>query len=401
MEELELMLQNGIIDATTYQKLKQRLTSAELEQGRKQNESAVKDVEKYVSKERSSGLGDVSVGGSTTGNIYMDQDELDTYTSRGIAPTAGVDYRNIRAERQTWQDQLANGVTKAVGKTATGVAGGLAGLPTLAVVGLGQLTDALTPMDNFQWRDIYDNAFQRSLDAANESMDKALPNYVSNAQRENSALASMGTMNFWANDFLGGMSFVASALLTEYLSAGMATPLALTRASKFMKAASTAEDMAVINRYADKFKNYVTADQMLKVGRQIVTGAGYEAGVEARHFIDQAKDEFIQNYRAQNNGEDPSDQELAAAMNDIHSVGNSVFLTNLALVSTGHMIALPKTFGPGLSKKLGINTGKVADSKWVVRPSELTDSQLARMAKNTGKSIDEIKALDYVNKFDS
>jgi hypothetical protein len=401
MEELEMMLQNGTIDAATYQKLKQRLLSSQLQEEQQKNESAIRDVGRYVSGERASGLGDVSVGGSTTGNIYMDQDELETYTSRGIAPTAGVDYQNIRAERQTWQDQLANGVTKAVGKTATGVAGGLAGLPTLAIVGLGQLTDALTPMDNYQWRDIYDNAFQRSLDAANESMDKALPNYVSNAQREASALGSMGTMNFWANDFLGGMSFVASALLTEYLTAGMATPLALSRASKLMKAASTAEDMAVVNRYANKFKNYVAADQVLKVGRQLVTGAGYEAGVEARHFIDQARDEFIQNYRTENNGEDPSDEELAAAMNDIHSVGNSVFLTNLALVSTGNMVALPKTFGPGLSKKLGINTGKAADAKWVAKPSELTNKQLARMAKNTGKSIDELKALDFVNKFDS
>ena len=401
MEELEIMLQNGTIDAATYQRLKQRLTSSQLQKEQQSDESAIRDVGRYVAGERASGLGDVSVGGDANANVFMDQDELESYTSRGIAPTAGVDYQNIRAERQSWQDQLANGVTKAVGKTATGVAGGLAGLPTLAIVGLGQLTDALTPMDNFQWRDIYDNAFQKSLDAANESMDKALPNYVSNAQRENSALGSMGTMNFWANDFLGGMSFVASALLTEYLTAGMATPLALTRASKVMKAASTADDMAVANRYASKFKNYVAADQILKVGRQLVTGAGYEAGVEARHFIDQAKDEYIQNYRNENEGADPSDEELAAAMNNIHSVGNSVFLTNLALVSTGNMVALPKTFGPGLSKKLGINTGKVKGAEWSVKPSELTDKQLARMAKNTGKSIDEIKAIDYVNKFDS
>ena len=232
-------------------------------------------------------------------------------------------------------------------------------------------------------------------------MDKALPNYVSNAQREMNTLRGMGTMNFWANDFLGGMSFVASALITEYLSAGMATPLALTRASKFMKAASTAEDMAVINRYANKFKWLVATDQVLKVGRQIVTGAGYEAGVEARHFVDQAREEFIQNYRAENNGEDPSEQELAAAMNDIHSVGNSVFFTNLALVSTGHMVALPKTFGPGLSRKLGINSGKADGAKWAVKPSELTDKQLARMAKKTGKSIDDIKASDFVNKWDA
>ena len=402
MEEVEIMFQNGTIDAATYQKLKQQLTSSQLQEDQQQNASAVRDVGRYVAGERASGLGDVSVGGDSNANIYVDSDELESYTSRGINPTAGVDYQNIRAERQSWQDQLANGVTKAVGKTATGVAGGLAGLPTLVIVGLGQLGDLRPGQDNVSWRSVYDNAFQRTLDSANESMDKALPNYVSNAEREMSALRSMGTMNFLANDFLGGMSFVASALLTEYLSAGIATPFALTKTARFMKAASgTAEEMAVINRYAGKFKGLVAADQVAKVGRQIVTGAGYEAGVEARHFVDQAKNEYIQNYRQENEGAEPSDQELAIAMNGINSVGNSVFLTNLALVSTGHMIALPKTFGPGLSKKLGINVGKSADAKWAVKPSELTDKQLARMAKNTGKSLDELKATDYVNKFDS
>ena len=400
MEEIELMFQKGEINAATYHKLRQKV-DPNYQDPYAQTRAATAEANAYISSQESTGLGRGAIGGDTDKSIQLDQEELESYTSRGIAPTYGADYENIRAERQTWQDQLANGVTKAVGKTITGVAGGLAALPTLAIVGLGQITDALSPKDNWHFKDIYDNAFQKSLDAANESMDKALPNYVSNAQRESSALGSMGTMNFWANDFLGGMSFVASALLTEYISAGIATPLALTRASKFMKAASTAEDMAVVNRYAGKFKNLVAADQALKVGRQIVTGAGYEAGVEARHFIDQAKDEFVQNYRANNNGEDPSDEQLAAAMNDIHSVGNSVFLTNLALVSTGHMVALPKTFGPGLSKKLGINTGKAEGAQWAVKPSELTDTQLTRMAKKTGKSLDEIKASDYVNKWDA
>lgn len=401
MEELEIMLQNGTIDAATYQKLKQRLTSSQLQEEQRSNESAIRGVERYVAGERASGLGDVSVGGDVDENVFMDPEELETYTSRGIAPRAGVDYQNIRAERQSWQDQLANGVTKAVGKTVTGVAGGLAGLPTLAIVGLGQLSDAVFRQDNTEWKDIYDNDFQKAIDSANEAMDQALPNYVSNAQRENSALGSMLTTNFWANDFLGGMSFVASAILTEYLSAGMATPLALTRASKLLKAASTADKMAVANRYATKFKGLVAADRVLKMGRQIVTGAGYEAGVEARHFVDEAKDRYIQNYMQENGGAEPSPEELAAAMSKINGVGNSVFFTNLALVSTGHMVALPKTFGPGLAKKIGLNPGKVPDAKWVVKPSELTDKQLARMAKNTGKSIDELKAADYVNKFDS
>jgi hypothetical protein len=405
MEEIELMFQNGEIDAATYHKLRQKV-DPNYQDPYAQTKRATAEANAYISSQESTGLGRGAIGGDADKSIQLAQDELESYTSRGIAPTYGVDYENIRAERQTWQDQLANGVTKAVGKTATGVAGGLAGLPTLVIVGLGQISDGLSGQDNVAWRNIYDNAFQRSMDAANESMDKALPNYVSNAQREMSALRGMGTMNFWANDFLGGMSFVASALLTEYLSAGMAPMASFTKTSRFMKGATDlGEDLASVNRVAGQgtgaFKNLVAADQVLRIGRQIVTGAGYEAGVEARHFVDQAKDEFIQNYRENNNGEDPTPEQLAAAMNDIHSVGNSVFLTNLALVSTGNMITLPKTFGPGLSKKLGINTGKADGANWAVKPSELTDSQLGRMAKKTGKSIDEIKATKYVNKWDA
>jgi len=209
----------------------------------------------------------------------------------------------------------------------------------------------------------------------------------------------MGTMNFWANDLLGGASFVASALLTEYLSAGMATPLALTRASKLLKAASTADDMATINRYAQKFSGLVKTDRALKFGRQIATGAGYEAGVEARHFVDQAKEQYINDYIEQY-GHEPTEEQLAIAMNDIHAVGNGVFGVNLGLVSLGNMVTLPKTFAPGLASKFGFKAGKVEDADWVVKPSELTDTQLARMSKKTGKSIDELKATDYVNKWD-
>jgi hypothetical protein len=400
MDEIEKMFQEGKIDAATYQKIKQRYNQQLINEEYRANVGALQEAEAYIQSQSQSGLGSVRIGADANRNVYVDPSEMESYLSRGIMPSYGVDYENIRAERQTWQDQLANGAAKFVGKTATGVVGGLAMLPTIAVVGLGQLTDALTPMDNFQFKDIYDNAFQRIMDSANESMDSALPNYVSNAEREASVWNSMGTMNFWANDFLGGASFVASALLTEYLSAGMATPLALTRASKLMKAASTAEDMAVINRYAQKFSGLVKTDRALKLGRQMVTGAGYEAGVEARHFVDQAKEQYIAEYMEASGGMEPTEEELAAAMNEIYSVGNGVFGINLGLVSLGNMVTLPKTFAPGLASKFGVKAGKLDDADWVVKPSELTDTQLTRMAKKTGKSIEELKATDYVNKWD-
>ena len=398
MDELENMLQSGMIDFKTYEDLRKKL-DPNYKQDYERAKESVAAAQQFVQQEQSRGLGSVNIGGDVNQNVYMSPEELETYTSRGIEPAYGVDYQNIRAERQTWQDQLANGAVKFAGKTATGVAGGLAMLPTLAIVGLGQVTDLVSGQDNVEWRSIYDNGFQRIMDSANESMDSALPNYVTNAEREASVLNSMGTMNFWANDLLGGASFVASALLTEYLSAGMATPLALTRASKLLKAASTADDMATINRYAQKFSGLVKTDRALKLGRQIATGAGYEAGVEARHFVDQAKEQYINDYIEQY-GHEPTEEQIAVAMDDIHAVGNGVFGVNLGLVSLGNMVTLPKTFAPGLASKFGFKAGKVEGADWVVKPSELTDTQLARMSKKTGKSIDELKATDYVNKWD-
>lgn len=400
MEEIEEMYQSGMISAETYQKLKQKQASNAIAEEANKNLQSLTDFNKFVNTEQSRGLGNVDLGGSTSGDIFMDQEELDTYTSRGINPTEGVDYENIRAERQSWQDQLANGVVKAVGKTATAVGGGLAMLPSFAIVTLGQLTDLFPSQDNFQWRDVFDNDFQKAMDAANESMDQALPNYVSNYEREASVLASMGTMNFWANDFLGGVSFIAGALITEGLTAGMATPFALTRAAKFLKGLSTADDMASIINKSNQFSKLAAADRLLKVGRQMITGAAYEAGVEARGFVDQAKNQFISNYIEQN-GVEPSEEEIAAAMNDINEVGNYVFATNLALVSLGNMVTLPKTFAPKLASKFGYKVGKNAEADWLVKPSELTDTQLNRIAKKTGKSIDDIKSEKLVNKWDA
>jgi hypothetical protein len=404
MDELEKMLQSGIINYETYQKLKQKLNQRELQKEYEEQASAVKEAEKFVKTEQSRGLGDVTIGGDIDKNIYLSPEELETYTSRNITPTYGVDYENIRAERQTWQDQLANGAIKFVGKTATGVAGGLGMIPTIAIVGLGQLTDMLSSNDNWQFKDIYDNDYQRLMDSANEAMDSALPNYVTNAEREASVWNSMGTMNFWANDLLGGASFVASALLTEYLTAGMASGLAVGRAGKYLKELSTASKLEDVVTQASKFSGGIfppglQMNRAAKLARQVATGAGYEAAVEARHFVDQAKEQYINDY-IQANGQEPSPEEIAAAMDEIHSVGNGVFGTNLALVSLGNMITLPKTFAPGLASKFGFKAGKVTDADWVVRPSELTDTQLARMAKKTGKSIDELKATDFVNKWD-
>lgn len=379
MDELLQKYINGEIDYDTYTKLKK---PAE----KKIDNSGFSDFARMMQKENYEARPNT---GDLSKSIFMDDEELDTYSSRGITPTYGSDYQDTRAEYQGWDEQLGNGLLKFAGKTGTAVAGGLGMIPGLFY---GAATGSLT--------NIYDNAFQRALDDANKAMDEALPNYVTNEERENNVLQSMGTMNFWANDFLGGASFVTGAILTELATAGLASPIVGLKAASYLKNLSYGSKLDDVAGLASKFNNYNTALNVGKFGRQMLTGAGYEAGVEARGFIDEAKEQWINEF-IETRGREPMEEELALAMNDIRSVANGVFGTNLALVSASNIITLPKYFGPGISKKLGVNAGEEANKKWVKSADELTEAELKTAAKNTGKTVEQLKADKWVNKFDT
>ena len=379
MDELLQKYINGEIDYDTYTRLKQPAKKTT-------DNSGFTDFAKMMQKETYEGRPDT---GDLSKSIFMDDEELDTYTSRGITPTYGSDYEDTRAEYQGWDEQLGNGLLKFAGKTATAVAGGLGMIPGLFY---GAATGSLT--------NVYDNAFQRALDDANKAMDEALPNYVTNEERENNVLQSMGTMNFWANDFLGGASFVTGAILTELATAGLASGAVALKAAKYLKGLSYGSKLDDVAGLASQFNKYNTGLNVGKFGRQMLTGAGYEAGVEARGFIDEAKEQWINEF-VETRGREPMEEELALAMNDIRSVANGVFGTNLALVSASNIITLPRYFGPGISKKLGFNAGEEVNKKWVKSADELTEAELKIAAKNTGKTVEQLKADKWINKFDT
>lgn len=322
--------------------------------------------------------------GDLSKSFNMDDEELSTYTDRGITPVSGSDYEDTRAELQGWDEQLANGVVKFAGKTATGVVGGLAMLPGL-----------LAPLVTGEFSSIYDNAFQRSLDQANEAMDEALPNYVTREEEKNNFLENaFGTMNFWANDMLGAASFVAGAIGAEFLSAGAYTAAIPGKVAKTLKQISYAEKMGKIGLLSKQAGRLNNINKAGNLARQVVTGAGYEAGVEARGFIDEAETNYINKF-TEENGREPNDEELASAMNEIRSSANGLFAANLALVSAGNIITLPRFFGPGIK---GLENSK---SKWLSNVDDLSEDQLARVARNKNMSIEDVKKLKTVNKFDT
>jgi hypothetical protein len=308
----------------------------------------------------------------------------------GQTPYIGADIEDLFAEDQSVADQWANGSIKFLGKTATNVAGGLLMIPGLVY---GAATGS--------FKNVYDNAFQRALDDANAAMDEYLPNYVRKEVEDYSLLREMFTANFWANDVLSGMSFVAGAVLTEMLTAGMATPVALGRTTRALKAFTKTSKVGDATRRLNTLGNLNTADEVLGGLRKIGTGTFYEAGVEARHYADEARTQFIEDF-IKENGREPSEVELAEAMDKIYNVANGVFAANSALVSVGNMITLPTTFGPKLPGKIGraLKQEKDKVAKGLTKTENLSNKQLARASKRTNTPIEELKKQEYIKKSD-
>jgi len=307
----------------------------------------------------------------------------------GQSPYIGADIEDLFGESQSTADKWANGTIKFVGKTATNVIGGLAMFP-------GLLYGAATG----SFKNVYDNAFQRALDEANEAMDEALPNYLRKEVEDYNLLQKMGTANFWANDALSGMSFVAGAVLTEMASAGLATPLLLSRATRALKALGKGSKVADATKLIGKVKGLKVADNVLGVGRKMVTGTFYEAGVESRHFANEAKENYINDYIAEN-GYEPTEAEIAGAMDKIYNVANGVFALNSALVGMSNVVTLPKTFGPKSGSILGklFNPNKADEvAKSLVKTGDLSKRELLRVSKGMGKTVAEVKKLDFVEK---
>jgi hypothetical protein len=324
----------------------------------------------------------------------------------GYRPGVYSDTQDLLAEDQGNVSQIVNGTIKLAGKTATNVAGSIIG----TAYGIG------SAIVNGSFSSFYDNDFQRALDEANAAMDEYLPNYVRKEVEDYSLLEQMGTTNFWANDFLGGMSFVAGAVISEYLTAGLASSMIIPRAAKTLKFVDKAEDVAKGYQAAAFGRNIglgVTDKTLKNLGnfaRQTAVGSFYEAGVEARHFVDEAKKNYISEMQ-QKEGRDPFAEELSAFMDNAHIVGNSLFAANAALVSLNNIVTLPNSFGPGLTKRFGkgasqdvanksaFNKGIFGTKEANVIPTKsLSAKELKTAAANLKVSVDDVKAMTVINK---
>jgi len=233
-----------------------------------------------------------------TEQVQITNEPASSFKDYGVTLSRGNDIVEARAEMQPTSEKLANGVIKFGGKTLTATAGGI----------LGPVIGIPTAIKDGSFNSFFDNDYQRWLDSMNESMDSNLPNYKTKEEQDAGFFKSLGTANFWADDFLGAMSFTTGAILTEYITAGLGS---LGIANKIMSPLQKAARAKEVLKGLDIVSNLNAFGKAANVTRQLITGAGYEAGVEARQFKDEARKSAIDGFMQTHNGQEPNEQELA------------------------------------------------------------------------------------------
>ena len=204
----------------------------------------------------------------------------------------------------------------------------------------------------------FNNDFQKSLDNINEHLSEKLPNYYTSYETQQNIMGQAfgsGAANFWTDGLANGLSFVAGAVISEYLTAGLGGALAVSRAGKALKTAATKANKGVLGQTGvsgletmRKVANKQSVYDGLRSARQLATGAFYESGVEARHNYDETLEKLKTLYAQENPGTPLSQEEEAKMHNIAVKTSNGVFAANAALVGYSNMLMFPRIFGKGM-----------------------------------------------------
>jgi hypothetical protein len=316
--------------------------------------------------------------------------KFDTYTP-------GINNYEDHAQKQTLGDKAWNGLVKFADTIGTTVVGGTVG----AVYGIGEA------ISEGRFASLYDNDFTRDLDLHQEKVKLDYGHYDTIEDKDDEFFEKLNNANFWFDDVAQGVAFTAGALATEGIWAWATggTSLATVGARWGANVASkTAKVASIVGQIADKTvdatkylddmtrvakagKQLITAPATLattstlakltqnaftsgiwggRIGeganvlRGMVTSAGYEAGFEARAFMNESRKSYMATFEAQN-GRKPTKDEISEFENALDNSANGLFAYNVGIVGMSNLaqfgnimnISLPKTgLGKILDKKI-------------------------------------------------
>lgn len=305
--------------------------------------------------------------------------------------TPGIDNQERAAQMQTNSERWGNGLKKLILKTGLYGAAGMAFLPS-ALIGW---------MQKGSFSGVYDNSFMDFMNEIDERINHSLPHYYTREEEDMSVLRKLGTVNFWANDFLGnGVAFTTGAMLTAWMSGGLglsnlgamgARTAARNAAARLGRnlgrvgsraGKSGGRNVASVvtregdslsmalpdvagmgrmsvsqavrnaasqtkNALADFRRGLFVRPNLSNAAKTAIYGglsAGWEAGVEANSTIKEAEENF-RNYIRDNYRREATGDEFAAIRKETEGVSNAVFALNSVVVGSSNLFTFGKALG--------------------------------------------------------
>ena len=317
---------------------------------------------------RSGIMGNV-LGEAETGNTrLLDNMSYKDYKSYGyydVKRLPGVDWNEQRAQNQGTIAKWGRGLAKAGVTTLGSLAENTVGL----IVGTGSVLTGGS---------FYDNPFGRAIDATNEWMSEALPNYYTKDEIDNTRILSA---NFWADKVANGVGYMLGSIATDvalaFFTGGQSIGFsvaknaarigkilsvaekarALSNVYKLSKAAKGSKKIGDVLSGATKLKNAGAIKARWNAYGRAETGlisAIGESNVEARQAKNETRQSLIDQYTLQNGvSEDEIPADILADFEiESEKAGNTVFAINLPVVASTNMLTIGKMLGPGYRKSL-------------------------------------------------
>jgi hypothetical protein len=282
-----------------------------------------------------------------------------TMISRFESYVPGMNNEEFLAQTQSTGEKWANGLSKFVTKTGVNVLGGTVGVVEGLINGISK--GSLSA--------VYNSDFNKYLDDINTKLDYNLPNYYTEQEKDMNFFQKLGTANFIANDLLGGLSFLTGTIISEGLWAaatgggslvaaglrggltrGIAKKLGAKEAMTAMNSVKSSGKEMLVGAAKTNFATLRAASMKskkivegLNTARFLYTSAGFEGGVEARHYMKETMDEW-QNTFEQQNGRKPTAIEEVSFKNSLTNSANGLFLSNVALVGSSNLAIIGKMF---------------------------------------------------------
>lgn len=181
------------------------------------------------------------------------------------SPSANeYEYQNlgdVRANNQSAFAKIGAGIGKMAVLATTTFVDGVAGIFTgMANVGI-QAAQGNINSGKDAWNAFIDNPFSVAMTEINDSFEKLLPNYYTQAELESPWYTQLGTANFWGDKFLKNLGFTIGAAYSGKLVTGaLSKAMGLKKVRDAFKGPVMTQSGKQLTKMDDIYKAYLSGD---------------------------------------------------------------------------------------------------------------------------------------------